>query len=149
MKSGSPGGHLPVATLGAGLHLAVVLGVIAEERCLAVVEPDHAAIVRVVLAVVAEEFPAQDVSARGQRMSPQFECGTTTLLPTLTLAGRRCSAPPPAVYRRRSMFLWCSGRSSTDGPQQHLNTGSHQLFTCVWNPAHAAGNVDAHLTHTS
>lgn len=73
-KSGSrtPDRHLPVVTLGAGVHLAIVFGVIAEEGRLAVVEPDHAAVVRVVLAVAAEQLPAQDVSARGQRLEFTF-----------------------------------------------------------------------------
>lgn len=61
--------YLPITTFGAGVHLTVVFGVVFKERCLAVAYPDHAAVVWVVLTVLAEELPAQHVSAREQRVN--------------------------------------------------------------------------------
>ena len=56
--------YLSISTFGAGVHLAVVFGVVVIERRLAVTEPDHAAVVRVLVPVVAEQLPAVNVSAK-------------------------------------------------------------------------------------
>lgn len=59
--------YLAGATRGAGVHLAEVGVDVFEEGRLAHAEANHAAVVRVVLAALAEEFPAQDVPAADRK----------------------------------------------------------------------------------
>lgn len=65
------GAHLPVAALGARVHLAEVFGEVLEEGRLTVAEADHPAIVGVLHPVVTEELPAHDVSAARQEVTQE------------------------------------------------------------------------------
>lgn len=50
-----------MATFSPLIHLAIVFGVVFKERCLAVTDPDHAAIVWVVITVLAEKLPTKQI----------------------------------------------------------------------------------------
>lgn len=133
-------GYLPITAFASGVHLAVVFGVVVKETGLAVAEPDHAAVVRVLLSVVAEELPAHHVSARARggsthvHVEPRRNIYSHTDKIQLTLAGRECTGHL-YVCRRRSRLLGCSGRSSTDGLLLRLKTGEdhmrRQPFVCI------------------
>lgn len=60
--------YLTKATFSPLIHLAIVFGVVFKERCLAVTDPDHAAIVWVVITVLAEKLPTKQISAKEERV---------------------------------------------------------------------------------
>lgn len=53
--------HLSIPTFGPSVHLAVVFGVVLKESCLAVTDPDHAAVGWVGITAMAEELPTKHV----------------------------------------------------------------------------------------
>lgn len=59
--------YLAIATPSARVHLAKVGVDIVKKRRLALAEANHAAVVWVVLAALAEELPAQDVSVADRK----------------------------------------------------------------------------------
>lgn len=65
--------YLSIPAFSPGVHLAVVFGVVVIERRLAVAEPDHAAVVWVLVPVVTEELPAINVSAKITREKHSFQ----------------------------------------------------------------------------
>lgn len=65
--------YLSIPTFSPGVHLAVVFGVVVIERRLAVAEPDHAAVVWVLVPVVTEELSAINVSAKITREKHLFQ----------------------------------------------------------------------------
>lgn len=60
--------YLSIPALCPSVHLTVVFGVVLKKGGLAVVHSDHAAVVRIVLTMVTEEFPTKLVS-RGDKNS--------------------------------------------------------------------------------